>query len=188
MGDLLQNETCGILTEKVPKGKRIVVKKGEPKLPPTGWRKYIWRAPIYLYRVGLGFLLGKRFLLLNHIGRKTGLPRQAVVEIARYDPEANVYYIASGFGKKSDWYRNLRAHPDVTIQVGNKKMRVHARMLSPKESAEEMARYVLAHPRAAMELAKIIGLELENPDDEDEWRTVGREYIPFVALEVIGEE
>lgn len=98
-----------------------MVKKGEPKLPPTGWRRYLWRAPIHLYRVGLGPLMGKRFLLLNHIGRKTGLPRQAVVEIARYDPEANVYYVASGFGKKSDWYRNLQAHPDVTIQVGNKK-------------------------------------------------------------------
>ncbi len=165
-----------------------MVKKGEPKFPPSGWRRYLWRAPIHLYRVGLGPLMGKRFLLLNHIGRKTGLPRQAVVEIARYDPEANVYYVASGFGKKSDWYRNLQAHPHVTIQVGNKKMRAHARLLSPEESAKEAVRYARAHPRAAMELSKLMGLELDNPDDEEEWRTAGREYIPFVALEVVGQE
>ncbi len=161
-----------------------MAKKGKPKLPPTGWRRYIWRAPIYLYRLGLGPLMGKRFLLLNHIGRKTGLPRQAVIEIDRYDPETNTYYIASGFGKKSDWYRNLQAHPDVTIQVGNKKMRAHARLLSPEESAEEMVRYARDHHRAALELAKLIGIQLDDPDNEDEWRQVGREFIPFVALEV----
>ncbi len=161
-----------------------MVQKGEPKLPPTGWRRHLWRAPIYLYRAGLGFLLGKRFLLLNHIGRKTGRPRQAIVEVVRYDPETQTYFVASGFGKESNWYRNLQAHPDITIQVGNKKMRAHARFLPAEASAEEMARYARHHRRVAMGLAKLVGLELDTPDNEEEWRKVGKEYIPFVALEV----
>ncbi len=164
-----------------------MVKKSQPKFAPTGWRKHIWRAPIQLYRLKLGFLLGGRFLLLNHIGRKTGLPRQAVIEIARYDPETRTYYVASGFGKRSDWYRNVQAHPDVTIQIGNKRMRARARLLTPEESAEEMVRYVREHRRAALELAKLMGLELENPEDEEEWRAAGREFIPFVALKVVEE-
>ncbi len=164
-----------------------MARKTEPKLPPTGWRRYLWRAPILLYRWHLGPLMGKRFLLLNHIGRKTGLPRQAVVEIVRYDPETRSYMVASGFGTKSNWYRNLQAHPEATIQVGNRTYRVRARFLSPEESGEEMVRYARDHHRAALELAKLIGIQLDDPDDEDEWRQVGREFIPFVALDVVGE-
>ena len=163
-----------------------MVKQGKPKLPPTGWRKHLWRAPIYLYRIGLGPLMGKRFLLLNHVGRKTGKVRQAVVEIDRYDPATNTYIIASGFGAKSDWYRNLRKTPEVVIQVGNKKLKATAELLSPEQSAAEMVRYARDHPRAARELAGLIGLEMENPDDPEEWRTIGREFIPFVALRVQG--
>jgi hypothetical protein len=33
------------------------------------------RAPIGLYRVGLGGLLGTRFLLLEHVGRSSGPAR-----------------------------------------------------------------------------------------------------------------
>jgi len=163
-----------------------MVKKVEPKLPPTGWRKHLWRAPIFLYRIGLGPLMGKKFLLLNHIGRKSGKLRQAVVEIDRYDPEADIYITASGFGKKSDWYRNLQKTPETTVQVGNKKLRVRAELLSPQQSGEEMARYAQDHPKAAMGLSKIMGIELEDENDPEEWRTVGREYVPFVALHVLG--
>ncbi len=165
-----------------------MVKKGAPKFSPTGWRRYVWRAPIYLYRIGLGPLLGKRFLLLTHTGRKSGLPRQAVIEIVRYDPEEEVYYVASGFGATSDWYRNLQAHPQATIQIGNKTYPVRARFLSPEESGEEMVRYAHQHPRAALELARLIGLKIEDPEDDEEWRTMGREFVPFVALQVVSEE
>ncbi len=165
-----------------------MVKKGDPKLPPTGWRKHLWRAPIYLYRVGLGPILGKRFLLLTHQGRKSGLPRQAVIEIVRYDPEEEVYYVASGFGATSDWYRNLQAHPQATIQIGNKTYPVRAHFLSPEESGEEMLRYARKHRRAALELARLIGLEIDDPDDDEEWRTMGRDFVPFVALQVVSGE
>ena len=161
-----------------------MVKKIAPKLPPTGWRKKLWRAPITLYHIGLGSLLGRKFLLLNHIGRKSGLMRQAVLEIDRYDPETNTFFVASGFGKRSDWYQNILARPDVVIQVGNKRMPAIAEALSPEQSGEEMARYAQAHPRAAANLSSLIGVQVENPADMAEWRMVGEEYIPFVALHV----
>ncbi len=163
-----------------------MVKKVDPKLPPTGWRKHLWRAPIYLYHLGLGPVMGKKFLLLNHIGRKSGKVRQAVLEIDRYDPDTDTYIVASGFGKKSDWYRNLKKTPEVTIQVGNKKLRARADLLSPEQSGEEMLRYAQHHRKAALNLISLIGLEVETPDDPEEWRTIGREHIPFVALHVRG--
>ena len=46
--------------------------------PRTRLRRALFRAPIWLYRLGLGGLLGGRFLLLTHTGRTSGRPRQVV--------------------------------------------------------------------------------------------------------------
>lgn len=37
------------------------------------------RAPISLYRVGLGFVFGSRMLMLEHVGRRTGARRYVVL-------------------------------------------------------------------------------------------------------------
>jgi hypothetical protein len=39
------------------------------------------RAPIPLLRHGFGRLLGPRFLLLEHLGRHSGLPRYVALEV-----------------------------------------------------------------------------------------------------------
>lgn len=147
--------------------------------PMTGLKRFFFRAPIYFYRLGLGGLLGKRFLLLNHIGRKSGKARQTVLEVVNYDQDTNTFYIASGFGKKSDWYRNILEHPEVSIQVGWRKMVVTAVPLTPEESGQAMVDYARQYPTAAKNLGKLIGYDVST---EEEYRTVGREHIPFIAL------
>ena len=83
--------------------------------PPKGFARLVWRAPIWLYKLGLGGLLKNRFMLLNHTGRKSGrksgLPRQNVLEIIRYDEQNDLFYVASGFGEKAAWFRNITANP-----------------------------------------------------------------------------
>ncbi len=148
--------------------------------PPTGLSRLLWRAPIWLYRLHMGWLLDGRFLLLNHVGRKSGLPRQAVIEITKYDPETNTYFVASGFGKKADWYRNLLKTPEVTIQVGNKKMQVTAVPLTPDQSANMMVDYAHRHPKAAKNLSGIIGYKVNGTDKD--YAAIGRDHIPFIAL------
>lgn len=145
----------------------------------TGIGRLFFRAPIFLYRVGLGGLLGKRFLLLNHIGRKSGLMRQAVLEVVKYDQETDTFYIASGFGKKSHWYLNILAHPEVDIQVGRRKIAVTAVPLEPEQSGEAMVDYARRYPKAAKNLSRLIGFNIST---EEEYRTVGRDAIPFIAL------
>jgi hypothetical protein len=89
---------------------RCLKKIGHPQ-PPRGFKRMLLRAPIWCYRLGCGWLLGKRFLLLHHLGRNSGLPRQTVLEVVKYDADTDTYFIASGFGKQSDWYRNLLKTP-----------------------------------------------------------------------------
>lgn len=157
-----------------------------PPKPPTGLSRLLFRLPIYLYRLGLGWLMGERFLLLNHTGRKSGLPRQAVVEVVRHDPASDTYIIASGFGEQSQWFQNLMHTPDVSIRVGRRTatadgcLAVHARRLSTEEAAHEMADYAQRNPSAARALARLMGFQVDGT--EEGYRDLGRQ-LPFVALE-----
>ena len=147
--------------------------------PVTGLKRFLFRAPLFLYRIGLGGLLGKRFLLLNHIGRKSGKPRQTVLEVVNYDKETDTYTIASGFGRKSDWYLNILQNPEVEIQVGWRKILVTAVPLTPEASGQTMVDYARRYPTAAKNLSKILGY---NVSTEEEYQAVGRDSIPFIAL------
>lgn len=156
---------------------------GNPQ-PPRGFKRLFFRAPIWCYRLGCGWLLGKRFLLLPHTGRKSGLPRQTVLEVVNYDKDTGTYLIASGYGRQSNWYRNLLKTPEVTIQVGRQKMKMLAYFLTPEESGEAMVNYARHYPTAAQFICRKVGYRVDGP--EDDYRIVGREAIPFVALQQTG--
>ncbi|MCA9968972.1 MAG: nitroreductase family deazaflavin-dependent oxidoreductase, partial [Anaerolineales bacterium] len=125
-------------------------------------------------------LLGGRFLLLNHVGRKSGQPRQAVLEVVDYDAAHDTYFVASGFGRRAQWFQNLQANPEVTIQVGRRRLAVTADIFPPEESGARMADYARRHPRAAAGLLRLIGYEADG--SEAQYREIGRDHIPFIAL------
>lgn len=60
---------------------------------PRGLLRLGFRLPIWLYRLNLGWILGERFLLLTHTGRKSGLVRQTVIEV--YDTTKKPMFIWS---------------------------------------------------------------------------------------------
>src|SRR5699024_11419300 len=75
----------------------------------------IARAPIALYRLGLGGLLGRRFVLLEHRGRRSGQIRQVVLETISVDPE--VIHVVSGYGEQAQWLRNVRRSEEHTSEL-----------------------------------------------------------------------
>ncbi len=145
--------------------------------PPTGLRRWLFRLPIHLYRMGLGPLFGQRFMLLTHIGRVSGRRRHIVIEVVHHDgPD---YIAASGYGTRSDWYRNVLAHPDVTIQIGNRTIPVTATPLSTDEGERIMGHYAMRHPTAARQLCRLMGFAVDG--SEADFREVGR-HIPFLKF------
>ncbi len=145
------------------------------------WR-WLARAPLLLYRLGLGGLLGHRFLRLTHYGRKSGRVYHTVVEVVHYDPGSGTYYIVAGFGPRSDWYRNLRAHPQTEIMVGRRRLAVTAHGLSPSEAVKWLRAYIRAHPTAAQSLGRLLaGQPLRADLSDEELADFARAY-PMVAL------
>jgi deazaflavin-dependent oxidoreductase (nitroreductase family) len=106
------------------------------------------RAPIWLYRAGLGFVFGSRVLMLEHIGRKSGARRYVVLEVVGH-PAPEIYIVASGFGEYAQWFRNLMAHPRVRVSVAGRRPRpATARRLPAAEADAVLAGYASRHPRA----------------------------------------
>jgi deazaflavin-dependent oxidoreductase (nitroreductase family) len=81
--------------------------------------RLLFRLPVALYRVGLGWLLGHQFLLLAHAGRRTGRVRLTALKVLRYDPATGECVVASAWGPTADWYRNIRARPAVAVRTGH---------------------------------------------------------------------
>jgi deazaflavin-dependent oxidoreductase (nitroreductase family) len=93
-----------------------------------------------IYRASHG-LIGHRFpggppmLLLDHVGAKSATRRTSPLVYAE-DGE-NLVLVASkgGFPKHPGWFHNLIANPDTTVQVGSRRLSVHARVADPQERA-----------------------------------------------------
>ncbi len=57
-------------------------------------------------------------LLLHHTGAKSGIERVNPLAYLRDGDRYVIFASKAGAPTNPDWYHNLRAHPDVTIEVG----------------------------------------------------------------------
>lgn len=76
-------------------------------------------------RVG-GYFEGAPLLLLHAIGRRTGIERVKPVMYLKDGERYLVFASKGGADTNPDWYYNLKAHPDVQIEVGDETVNVHA--------------------------------------------------------------
>jgi deazaflavin-dependent oxidoreductase (nitroreductase family) len=150
---------------------------GASPKPPSGTLRFLFRLPIPLYRAGFGWLLGRRVMLIEHVGRRSGKVRRTMVVVVEHDREDGSYVIASGFGRTAQWYRNLQANPKATIRVGRRRLRVVAEELTPASGGEVMARYARSHPLAVRWLGPILAI----PPGTTDYHAAG-ERIPFLRL------
>ena len=146
------------------------------KSRPSSTLRLVFRLPIYLYRLNLGWLLGYRALLLIHQGRKSGLLRETVLEVIRYDPATKESVVLSGWGEKADWYRNIQVAPAMEVQTGKERYVPEQRFLSPEENHAEIIDYERRHPLAARLLAKAFGYPLGGTE------TIRQAFEPSMRL------
>jgi F420H(2)-dependent quinone reductase len=94
-----------------------------------------------VYRATHG-VIGHRFpgsppmLLLEHVGAKSAKRRTSPLVYARDGEDVILVASKGGFPKHPAWFHNLMANPDTVVQIGSKRMDVHAR----KANAEERER------------------------------------------------
>ena len=74
-------------------------------------------------------MIGVPCLLLRTTGRKSGQPRTNSLVYARDDDDYIVVASVGGAPHHPGWLYNLRANPEVEIQIGRKRQKARAREL-----------------------------------------------------------
>jgi deazaflavin-dependent oxidoreductase (nitroreductase family) len=100
------------------------------------------KVPTLVYRGPLAELMRSRcVMLLTTIGRKTGVPRTGAVS---FMPLGDHFVVFSGWGVGSNWLRNVRANPAVTVTVGRRRLRATAHLVEDPERRRELMRQMQA--------------------------------------------
>ncbi|AXH97822.1 nitroreductase family deazaflavin-dependent oxidoreductase [Ornithinimicrobium avium] len=133
------------------------------------------RSPLWFYRHGLGWLLGQRLLMLEHLGRSSGQVREVCLEVVDRPTPAS-YRVVSGLGPRSQWFRNLQADPRCRVSTGRlRHAAATARRLPQEQVAAVLADYAARHPRGWQVLERTMRQHLPAG------RTYG-EFLPVVDL------
>jgi len=107
-------------------------------------------------------IVNRNGFLVEHLGRTSGQPRYVVLEVI--EREANAIRVASGYGTRAQWLKNLAAHPTARLWVGHSKgVPATSRILPDSDAAAVLARYARVHPDAWEHLTAAMG-ELNGAD------------------------
>jgi deazaflavin-dependent oxidoreductase (nitroreductase family) len=85
------------------------------------------------WRVGAAFPWGVPVLLLTTTGRSSGQPRTAPLLYIEDGERTVVVASQGGLPKHPQWYLNLKANPEVEVQIRDRSWRARARDATPEE-------------------------------------------------------
>jgi len=89
---------------------------------------------------------GRPILLLTHTGARTGTVRTNPLAYMRDGDDYVIYASKGGSPTNPDWYHNLLAHPEVSIEVGTETIPVRAREATGAERDDLWRRQIAAMP------------------------------------------
>ena len=119
-------------------------------------------------RVG-GNFEGRTLLLLHHRGAKTGTERVNPLAYQRLgDDSVAIFASMGGAPKHPDWFHNVVANPDVSVEIGTESFPARARVATGEERDAIWERQKTDWPGFA----------------EYEEKTKGIREIPVVVLEL----
>ncbi|MGD2044008.1 MAG: nitroreductase family deazaflavin-dependent oxidoreductase [Acidimicrobiia bacterium] len=80
-----------------------------------------------------GTFAGRPLLLLHHKGARTGIERVSPLMYQKLDDGYAVFASKGGADTNPDWLHNLKAHPETSIEVGDDRVGVRARIADGAE-------------------------------------------------------
>jgi deazaflavin-dependent oxidoreductase (nitroreductase family) len=98
-----------------------------------------------LYRLLGGRLVGKNVLILTTRGRRSGRARSTPLFFARDGDDYVVVASNGGEARQPNWWHNLRADPNVSIQVGRHTMACRAERARSDDVPRLWAKLLLIH-------------------------------------------
>jgi deazaflavin-dependent oxidoreductase (nitroreductase family) len=124
-----------------------------------------FKLPVLLYRLHLGWLLGRRFMQLTHVGRRSGKVRRTILAVLRFDARTKEVYAVSAW-KGSDWYYNIQAASALQVEIGSVRYAPAQRVLSPEEITTAFIAYRQQHPIFSRMICRIPGWKWDSTYEE----------------------
>jgi len=94
-----------------------------------------------------GVFTGKPLVLVHHIGAKSGKARVSPLVPLLEDGRIFVFASKGGSDSNPDWYGNLVANPNVTVELGTQTFPATARSLVGEERDEIYAKQSAVEPQ-----------------------------------------
>jgi deazaflavin-dependent oxidoreductase (nitroreductase family) len=113
-----------------------------------------------------GIFEGKPLLILHHRGARSGVERVSPLMYQKVGDSYAVFASKGGADTNPDWYHNLKANPAVSIELGDDKVDVTARIAEGEEHSRIWERQKRDFPQFA-------GYE----------ETTTRDRIPVIVLD-----
>jgi len=128
-------------------------------------------------------MLGRTFLLLVHVGRRTGYDRETVAMVLDDDAATGEVVVCSAWGSNADWIHNLRAGPARQVRVGRQHFVPQHRFLTDDDAVAAATTFRQRHPQRLRLISCILGWRDLRRDDAV--RDFVRDH-PFVAFRPAG--
>jgi len=93
-----------------------------------------------------GQFAGAPLLLLTTVGRKSGQPRTLPLVYGKDGEDLFIIASKAGDDKHPDWFLNLEANPQVTVEVGTDRYEARAQITTEEERARLFAQMAAAMP------------------------------------------
>jgi deazaflavin-dependent oxidoreductase (nitroreductase family) len=93
-----------------------------------------------------GYFKGKPLLILHTTGAKTGAERIKPLMYLDEGDRRYVFATKGGSPENPDWYRNVKAHPAVTVELGNESYAATATEVTGAERDRIYAQQTAAWP------------------------------------------
>jgi len=96
-----------------------------------------------------GYFKGAPLLLLHHTGARSGKSRVNPMMYLKDGDRYLVFASKGGADSNPDWYYNMKAHPEVQIEVGDEKIDVRAEEITGPERDMLYKRQATLYPTFA---------------------------------------
>lgn len=96
-----------------------------------------------------GYFEGAPLLLLHHTGARSGKPRINPMMYLKDGDRYLVFASKGGADTNPDWYYNMKAHPDVQIEIGDRTIESHAEEITGAERDRLYERQAAIYPTFA---------------------------------------
>jgi F420H(2)-dependent quinone reductase len=110
---------------------------GDPKLPPKWFIRFFTRLNALVYRLSGGRLMNRRegapICLVTMTGRKSGKRKTVCLMYTSHEDKVLLVASLGGAPQHPTWYYNLKAHPEIDVQIGTRRRT----MIAAEASSDE---------------------------------------------------